>query len=90
MWAATSGTQCLVIDRNHDTEENAMFPANELVIAAEDAYRRERMIAVRPPRRTRRTHKTRHPKPVRHHGLRQLHVSRATAVGDEATGARAA
>lgn len=68
-----------------------MFPANELVIAAEDAYRRERMIAVRPPRRTRRTHKSRHPKQVRHHGLRLLHVSRAAAVGDDAAaGPRAA
>ncbi len=58
-----------------------MFPANELIIAAEDAYRRERMIAVRPPRRTRRTHQTRHPKPVRRHGLRQLLAPRTGEVG---------
>lgn len=61
-----------------------MFPANEFVIAAEDAYRRERMIAVRPPRRTRRTRKTRQPRPFRRHGLRQLLVSRAGAVGQSA------
>jgi hypothetical protein len=58
-----------------------MFPANEFVIAAEDAYRRERMTAVRPPRRTRRAHKTRHPKPVRHHGIRQLLLSRSGTSG---------
>ena len=56
-----------------------MFPANEFVIAAEDAYRRERMIAVRPPRRSRRTRKTRQPKPFRRHGFQQLLSSRAGA-----------
>lgn len=36
---------------------------NELEVAAEDAYRREQLMALRPPRRTRRSHRTRHPRP---------------------------
>lgn len=37
----------------------------EIMIAAEDAYRRQQLMSVRPPRRTRRSHLTRHPRPDR-------------------------
>ena len=65
-----------------------MFPAHEL-IAAEDAYRRERMIAVRPPRRTRRTHTVRHPRPDRRRPWARLVLSRVRAVADTGDGAYA-
>lgn len=54
---------------------------SELVIAAENAYRRERLMSLRPPRRTRRTHLTHHPRPDRRRPWSRLVVSR-TAVSD--------
>lgn len=61
-------------------EETQMF-TSELVIAAEDAYRREQLLSLRPPRRTRRTHRTHHPRPDRRRPWSRLVLSR-TAVED--------
>lgn len=47
-----------------DAEEKQMFPSHELVVAAEAAYRREQLIAIRPPHRTRRAHRPR--RTIRH------------------------
>jgi len=41
-----------------------MFPANEMIMAAEVAYRRERLMAVRPTRRERRTRRQQAARPV--------------------------
>lgn len=60
-----------------------MFPANEFLIAAEDAYRRERMIAVRPPRRTRRSHEARRPAGSRRGVLQRLASTRTTVAGPD-------
>lgn len=61
---------------------------NELAVAAEDAYRRERLMALRPPRRTRRSHRTRHPRPDRRRSWSWLVVSRGAVT--DADGACAA
>lgn len=60
----------------------------EIMIAAEDAYRRERLMSLRPPRRTRRSHHTRHPRPERRRPWSRLVLTRSML--DEVDGASAA
>lgn len=62
-----------------------MFPAHELTVAAENAYRRERMIAVRPPRRSRRAYTARHPRPDRRRPWLRLVLSRGGLEGTDGT-----
>ena len=59
MCAPTSDAHCRCISEGTDAKENEMFPANEMIMAAEVAYRRERMVAVRPSRRSRRARRAR-------------------------------
>lgn len=62
-----------------------MFPAHELTVAAENAYRRERMMAVRPPRRSRRAYTARHPRPDRRRPWSRLVLSRGGLDGSDGT-----
>lgn len=55
MCRGTSGAQSRCISETRRCKETEMFPSNDLVMAAEVAYRRERLLeAVRPRRRFRR------------------------------------
>ena len=52
MCGSTSDAQSRCIRKNR-CKETEMFPSNEMVMAAEVAYRRERLQAIRPKRRFR-------------------------------------
>lgn len=86
MCGATSEAHCRVIAEKTDRSPEMMY--SEIMIAAEDAYRREQLMALRPPRRTRRSHRTRHPRPDHRRPWSRLVLSRS--VLEEVDGASAA